>query len=70
LLLLDEPFSALDADLRVTLRSAFLNDIRQAWDGQATTVRRVLLVTHDEAEARQMAHHAWRLHGGVLQPLW
>ena len=70
LLLLDEPFSALDADLRVTLRSAFLNDIRQAWDGQATTVRRVLLVTHDEAEARQMAHHAWRLHGGLLQPLW
>jgi len=70
LLLLDEPFSALDAALRGQLRAAFLDDIRRAWDGRTESVRRVLLVTHDEAEARQMGHHAWRLEKGALVPLW
>ena len=63
-LLLDEPFSALDADLRVALRLEFSQRI--AAGGMAA-----LLVTHDEAEARAMAVRGWRLvAGGVLQPLW
>ncbi|PIW08879.1 MAG: ABC transporter, partial [Comamonadaceae bacterium CG17_big_fil_post_rev_8_21_14_2_50_60_13] len=47
-LLLDEPFSALDADLRVALRDEFRSRIREA--GMAT-----LLVTHDATEASAMA---------------
>lgn len=62
-LLLDEPFSALDADLRERLRGEFRQRIAEA--GMAA-----LLVTHDETEARAMAAHAWRLQDGVLVPLW
>jgi len=58
-LLLDEPFSALDADLRVALRHEFRTRIQAA--GMAT-----LLVTHDEAEARDMADRAVRLVHGRL----
>ena len=63
LLLLDEPFSALDADLKTHLRQEFMTHMAQA---QMTT----LLVTHDEAEARAMAACAYRLDGGQLRPLW
>ena len=62
-LLLDEPFSALDAALRVQLREEFARHIADA--GMSA-----LLVTHDEAEARAMAQSAWQLQGGRLQPLW
>ena len=62
-LLLDEPFSALDAELRLQLRDEFRQRIAEA--GMCA-----LLVTHDEAEARAMAVHAWRLVQGVLVPLW
>lgn len=63
-LLLDEPFSALDTDLRLALREEFSQRI--AAIGMAT-----LLVTHDEAEARAMAGCGWRMGaGGVLQALW
>ncbi len=62
-LLLDEPFSALDAALRVQLREEFGRHIRDA--GMSA-----LLVTHDEAEARAMAQSAWQLHDGCLRPLW
>ncbi len=62
-LLLDEPFSALDADLRVALRDEFKSRIRAA--GMAA-----LLVTHDELEARAMADRAVRLVAGQLQTLW
>jgi ABC-type Fe3+/spermidine/putrescine transport system ATPase subunit len=58
-LLLDEPFSALDADLRVTLRHEFRVRIQEA--GMAT-----LLVTHDEAEARDMADRSVHLVNGHL----
>jgi ABC-type Fe3+/spermidine/putrescine transport system ATPase subunit len=58
-LLLDEPFSALDADLRVALRHEFRARIQAA--GMAT-----LLVTHDEAEARDMADRSVRLVDGHL----
>lgn len=62
-LLLDEPFSALDAALRVQLREEFARHILDA--GMSA-----LLVTHDESEARAMAQSAWQLEGGRLQPLW
>ena len=62
-LLLDEPFSALDAELRQSLRDEFRQHIAAA--GMAT-----LLVTHDEQEARAMASRAVRLRDGQLQPLW
>jgi len=58
-LLLDEPFSALDADLRVALRQEFRSRIRAA-DMAA------LLVTHDEAEACAMADRLVRLVRGSL----
>jgi ABC-type Fe3+/spermidine/putrescine transport system ATPase subunit len=63
LLLLDEPFSALDADLRSQLRQEFSQRIAAA--GIAT-----VLVTHDEQEARAMAGSGWRLRSGELSRLW
>jgi ABC-type Fe3+/spermidine/putrescine transport system ATPase subunit len=62
-LLLDEPFSALDADLRVALRDEFRTRIKTA--GMPT-----LLVTHDEQEARAMADRAVRLKDGGLREVW
>jgi ABC-type Fe3+/spermidine/putrescine transport system ATPase subunit len=62
-LLLDEPFSALDAELRLHLREEFRQRIEEA--GMAT-----LMVTHDESEARAMAARGFRLQDGQLQPLW
>ena len=63
LLLLDEPFSALDAELRASLREEFVTHI-------AATGITTVLVTHDESEARSMAQHGYRLVNGRLQPLW
>ncbi len=63
LLLLDEPFSALDADLRHRLRGEFAQRITEA--GMAC-----ILVTHDEAEARAMGQRGYRLVAGQLQTLW
>lgn len=62
-LLLDEPFSALDAQLRVQLRAEFVQRIAER--NMAT-----LLVTHDEGEARAMATRAYALCDGVLKVLW
>jgi ABC-type Fe3+/spermidine/putrescine transport system ATPase subunit len=62
-LLLDEPFSALDAALRQSLQAEFRQRIFEA--GMAT-----VLVTHDEAEARAMATRGYRLQDGQLQSLW
>ena len=63
LLLLDEPFSALDAELRNTLRDEFSQRISAA--GMAT-----VLVTHDEIEARALAQRGYRLVNGALDVLW
>jgi ABC-type Fe3+/spermidine/putrescine transport system ATPase subunit len=63
ILLLDEPFSALDAALRETLRAEFQQRIAQA--GMA-----VVWVTHDEAEARSVGARGLRLVEGALQVLW
>ena len=62
-LLLDEPFSALDTTLREQLRDEFRERILDA--GMVA-----ILVTHDEAEARAMAQHAWGVKNGALVPLW
>jgi len=62
-LLLDEPFSALDADLRLQLRDEFKAHIAE--HRMAT-----LWVTHDEAEARAMAARGYRLHNGALVREW
>ncbi|HEY9095889.1 MAG TPA: ABC transporter ATP-binding protein [Hydrogenophaga sp.] len=62
-LLLDEPFSALDAALRDQLRAEFRARIQEA--GMAA-----ILVTHDEQEARAVADQAWALREGTLAPLW
>ncbi|QCB46150.1 ABC transporter ATP-binding protein [Hydrogenophaga sp. PAMC20947] len=62
-LLLDEPFSALDAQLREQLRVEFCDRIREA--GMTA-----ILVTHDETEARAMAQRAWALEAGQLKQLW
>ena len=62
-LLLDEPFSALDADLRLRLRTEFQQRL-------ADTRMVCVLVTHDEAEARAMAQHGMRLQDGKLIPIW
>lgn len=63
LLLLDEPFSALDADLKAQLRQEFMQHM--ALEHMTT-----LLVTHDETEARAMASCAYRLENGHLRALW
>lgn len=63
LLLLDEPFSALDAELRRSLREEFAQRIRDSGIP-------ALLVTHDEAEARSMAQRGYRLQQGRLSQLW
>lgn len=62
-LLLDEPFSALDVDLRTNLREEFRSRIQFA--GMPT-----VLVTHDESEARAMAARAVRLVDGRLEMMW
>jgi ABC-type Fe3+/spermidine/putrescine transport system ATPase subunit len=63
LLLLDEPFSALDAQLRASLREEFAQRIA----GAGITA---VLVTHDEVEARVMAQRGYRLLAGKLHALW
>jgi len=62
-LLLDEPFSALDFDLRATLRAEFAQHIAQ-------TPMAVLWVTHDETEARSVGVRGLRLRQGTLERLW
>jgi ABC-type Fe3+/spermidine/putrescine transport system ATPase subunit len=63
ILLLDEPFSALDAELRLQLRSEFAQRIAE--QKMAT-----LLVTHDEAEARALGQRGYRLVDGALVAQW
>jgi ABC-type Fe3+/spermidine/putrescine transport system ATPase subunit len=62
-LLLDEPFSALDTGLRLQLRDEFRQRIAEF--NMAT-----LLVTHDEAEARAMGNRGYRVVQGGLQQAW
>jgi iron(III) transport system ATP-binding protein len=59
LVLLDEPFSALDAGLRAGIRDEVIGILRAA----GTTT---LLVTHDQEEAMSIADHVVVLLGGVV----
>lgn len=59
LMLLDEPFSALDAGLRVATRRAVANVLNKAG---VTTI----LVTHDQAEALSFADQVAIMRGGKL----
>jgi iron(III) transport system ATP-binding protein len=59
LILLDEPFSALDAALRVETRRAVMHALAAVG---ATT----LLVTHDQGEALSMGHQVAVLRDGML----
>ncbi|UUY00948.1 ABC transporter ATP-binding protein [Sphingomonas sp. J315] len=61
LVLLDEPFSGLDGQLRAEVRAAVLADLR-------ATGTSVLIVTHDPREAMQVADHLILMsHGQILQ---
>ena len=62
-LLLDEPFSALDAQMRLQLRAEFRHRIAEF--NMAT-----LLVTHDEVEARDMGTRGYRVVQGGLEAVW
>lgn len=59
LILLDEPFSALDAKLRVELR----DEVRALLRGVGATA---MLVTHDQSEALAMADHLIVLRDGAI----
>ncbi|MGI8949023.1 MAG: ABC transporter ATP-binding protein [Ornithinimicrobium sp.] len=60
LILLDEPFSALDAALRTELRA----DVRRALSADGATV---LLVTHDQGEALSMADRVAVMREGAIR---
>lgn len=60
LLLMDEPFSGLDAELRL----AMAQQLRSLVVGSGTTT---LMVTHDQREALAIADHIGVLHRGRLQ---
>jgi iron(III) transport system ATP-binding protein len=62
IVLLDEPFSSLDAGLRASVRSEVHDVLRQA----GTTS---ILVTHDQDEALSMADHVAVLRHGVIAQL-
>jgi iron(III) transport system ATP-binding protein len=59
LILLDEPFSALDAGLRAELR----RDVRAALHADGATA---VLVTHDQSEALSLADHVVVMRDGVV----
>ncbi len=59
LVLLDEPFSALDAGLRAGIRDEVIGIMR-------TSGTTTLLVTHDQEEAMSIADHVVVLLGGVV----
>lgn len=59
-LLLDEPFSALDAPLRAQMRE-------QVAATQDELAIPMLLITHDPADAEVLADEVWQMENGVLQ---
>ncbi|MDO5639692.1 MAG: ABC transporter ATP-binding protein [Neisseria sp.] len=62
LLLLDEPLSALDADLRSHTR-------RELAYLQRQTRVPMILITHDQSDADALAEEVWRMERGVLSNL-
>lgn len=61
LLLLDEPFSALDRDLRTRV-SDTLNTICRERDLP------LILISHDESDVLSLAEEAWSFRNGFLEP--
>lgn len=59
IVLLDEPLSALDADLRARLA----HDLRSALEAAGSSW---IVVTHDRAEASSLADTVWLMRDGVL----
>ena len=59
LLLLDEPFSALDADLRTHTR----NEVLQIQQASGIPM---ILITHDRADAEVLADEVWTMEAGRL----
>ena len=59
-ILLDEPFSALDARMRAQM---------QELAGELLSGRTVLLVTHEPAEAARLSHAAWLMSARGLEAL-
>lgn len=59
MLLLDEPFSAVDMELRPSLRK-FISKIQRSWEIP------VLMVTHDLAEVHTMADKIYKLEAGSI----
>lgn len=62
LLLLDEPFAAMDRDLRGEVQ-----DYVRSWARERGVP--IVLVTHDDADVRSIARERWELRGGRLTPL-
>ena len=60
LLLLDEPFSALDRPLRLDL-------VRRVRDLAERSAMMVVLVSHDESDAAALAEERWLLVDGMLR---
>lgn len=58
-LLLDEPFAALDTDLRQQMR----HEVAQL---QRELAIPMLLISHDKADTEVLADEVWRMDGGVL----
>lgn len=61
-LLLDEPTAALDADSTARVEAV----LRAALARGAA----IVLVTHNESQARRLADTGWHMQAGVLSPLW
>jgi sulfate transport system ATP-binding protein len=61
-LLLDEPFGALDAKVRVELRRS----LREIHDSTGLTT---IFVTHDQEEALDLADRVAIMHGGVIEQI-
>ena len=61
LLLLDEPFSALDLHLRHQMRQ----EVKKLLDEQQIPL---ILITHDAVDAEVLAQQIWRMENGTLYP--
>lgn len=60
LLLLDEPFSALDADLRRQMRAELIQLQQQSGVP-------MILITHDQVDADELAEEVWCMENGCLR---
>jgi len=64
-LLLDEPTSSLDPELREEVREVLRNVARSAHDASGAGLT-ILLVTHEHALAHELADEVWTMAGGTI----